>query len=76
MKPLVFISTGDPLGVGPEVTVKALKNPLVQQACHPVLFGEPCSLVRAGFTDRLGRLINMEACECLQDAPPGPTPAG
>lgn len=76
MKPLVFISAGDPLGIGPEVTVKALKNPLVQQACNPVLLGEPCSLARAGFTDRLGRLINMEACECLQDAQPGPTPAG
>lgn len=76
MKPLVFISTGDPLGIGPEVTVKALKNPLVQQVCQPVLLGEPCSLARAGFTDRLGRLINMEACECLQDANPGPTPAG
>lgn len=76
MKPLVFISTGDPLGIGPEVTVKALKNPLVQQACQPVLLGEPCSLVRAGFSDRLGRLISMDACECLQDAAPGPTPVG
>lgn len=76
MKPLVFITAGDPLGIGPEITVKALKNPLVQQACQPLLFGEPSSLARAGFTDRLGRLINMEACECLQDARPGPTPAG
>ena len=76
MKPVVFITAGDPLGIGPEVTVKALENPLVQHACSPIVIGEPCSLFRAGFTDRLARLISMDSCECLQDAPHGPTEAG
>lgn len=76
MKPVVFITAGDPLGVGPEVTVKALKSPLVQHACSPIVIGEPCSLFRAGFSDRLARLISMDTCECLQDAPHGPTEAG
>ena len=76
MKPVVFITAGDPLGVGPEVTVKALQSPLVQHACSPIVIGEPCSLFRAGFTDRLARLISMDSCECLQDAPHGPTEAG
>ena len=76
MKPVVFITAGDPLGVGPEVTVKALQSPLVQHACSPIVIGEPCSLFRAGFTDNLARLISMDSCECLQDAPHGPTEAG
>lgn len=76
MKPVVFITAGDPLGVGPEVTVKALKSPLVQHACSPMVIGEPCSLFRAGFSERLARLVSMDTCECLQDAPHGPTEAG
>lgn len=76
MKPVVFITAGDPLGIGPEVTVKALKSPLVQHACSPIVIGEPCSLIRAGFTDSLARLVGMDSCECLQDAPHGPTAAG
>lgn len=76
MKPLVFISAGDPLGIGPEVTVKSLKNPLVQQACSPVVIGEASSLLRAGFEEKLARFINIDVCECLQDALPGPTRAG
>ncbi len=76
MKPVVFITAGDPLGIGPEVTVKALENPLVQHACSPIVIGEPCSLFRAGFNDRMARLISMDSCECLQDAPHGPTEAG
>lgn len=76
MKPVVFITAGDPLGIGPEVTVKALKSPLVQHACSPIVIGEPCSLFRAGFSDSLARLISMDSCECLQDAPHGPTEAG
>ncbi len=76
MKPVVFITAGDPLGIGPEVTVKALQSPLVQHACSPIVIGEPCSLFRAGFSDKLARLICMDTCECLQDAPHGPTEAG
>ena len=76
MKPVVFITAGDPLGIGPEVTVKALQSPLVQHACSPIVIGEPCSLFRAGFSDKLARLISMDSCECLQDAPHGPTQAG
>ena len=76
MKPLVFITAGDPLGIGPEVTVKALKDPAVQAACSPVVIGEPCSLLRAGLTEKMARFINLDASECLQENTPGPTAAG
>lgn len=75
-KPVVFITAGDPLGIGPEVTVKALKNPQVQRACLPVVIGEQESLVRAGFSDKLARLFALDATEELSFDNPRPTSAG
>ncbi|WP_440255723.1 PdxA family dehydrogenase [Candidatus Avelusimicrobium sp.] len=69
MKPIVLITAGDPLGIGPEVTVKSLKNPLVQRVCFPVVIGEPTSLVRAGFSDKLARLIAIDSSVPLPDKP-------
>lgn len=59
-KPVVLITAGDPLGIGPEITVKALKDSRVQQACTPVVISEPHSLQQAGFTDQLARLIPID----------------
>jgi len=61
MKPLVLITAGDPLGIGPEITVKALKDKHVQQACRPVVIGEPSSLTKAGFSPRLADLLAIES---------------
>ncbi|MBI5866300.1 MAG: 4-hydroxythreonine-4-phosphate dehydrogenase PdxA [Planctomycetes bacterium] len=38
-KPLIGITMGDPLGVGPEVIVKALANPEVRSLARYVIFG-------------------------------------
>lgn len=38
---------GDPAGIGPEVCVKAIRNPEVLAVCRPVLFGDAQVLVRA-----------------------------
>lgn len=65
MKPLILISAGDPLGIGPEITVKALLDRRVQQACHAVVIGEPTSLIQAGFKERLGTLFPMESTQKL-----------
>lgn len=59
-KPLVLITAGDPLGIGPEITVKALRDPRVQRACEPIVIGEPHSLRKAGFTDQLARLLPID----------------
>ncbi len=68
-KPTLLITTGDPLGIGPEIVVKALKNPRVQRACTPVLIGEPTSLYKAGFTDDLAALIPIDMPGKLSGAP-------
>ena len=65
MKPLVLITAGDPLGIGPEVTVKALQDPRVQRACRPLVLAEPRTLLKAGFTPQLGSLLALET----QDLP-------
>ncbi len=59
--PIVFITAGDPLGIGPEVTVKALQDKRVRQSCVPVVFGEPASLQKAGFSTDLAALIPIES---------------
>ena len=60
MKPLVLITTGDPLGIGPEIVVKALKNTRLQRAYTPVVIGEPTSLKQAGFTEHLAHLVPID----------------
>jgi 4-hydroxythreonine-4-phosphate dehydrogenase len=35
------ITMGDPGGVGPEVTVKALGSPAVRNICEPIIIGDP-----------------------------------
>ncbi len=68
-KPLVFITTGDPMGIGPEIVVKALKAPRVQRACTPVVIGEPYSLQKAEFTDDLAALISIDMPDKLAGKP-------
>ncbi len=39
-RPVVAITMGDPVGVGPEIVLKALAEPLVYEWCRPVVFGD------------------------------------
>lgn len=68
-KPLVLITAGDPLGIGPEIVVKALQHPHVQRACTPVVIGEPHSLCKAGFTDDLAPLLPLDMLAPLTGKP-------
>ena len=38
-RPVVAVTTGDPSGIGPEIVVKALRDPRVVLACQPVIYG-------------------------------------
>ena len=40
-KPVIAIATGDPAGIGPEISLKAALDPAVQAACHPILVSDP-----------------------------------
>jgi 4-hydroxythreonine-4-phosphate dehydrogenase len=37
IKPIIAISTGDPAGIGPEVSVKALSDPDIYERCRPLV---------------------------------------
>ncbi len=46
-KPRIGITIGDPSGVGPEISLKALRNEEVLSSCIPVLYGDASVLNRA-----------------------------
>lgn len=75
-KPLVLITAGDPLGIGPEIVVKALQDARVQRACKPLVIGENTSLARAGLTDNLAALIGLDTLCPLNFKKHTPTQAG
>ena len=39
MKPFIGITMGDPAGIGPEVTLKALARPEIFDLCRPIIIG-------------------------------------
>ena len=41
MRPVIGITMGDPAGVGPELCLRAMADPMVLDNCVPVLFGDP-----------------------------------
>ena len=52
-KPLVGISMGDPLGIGPEVVVKALADPALRAAARFVVYGDNELLLAAADKARI-----------------------
>ena len=40
-RPRVAVTVGDPAGIGPEILLKALAKPEIQDICVPVVFGNP-----------------------------------
>jgi 4-hydroxythreonine-4-phosphate dehydrogenase len=53
VKPKIAIATGDPAGIGPEISLKAARDPRVVGLCEPVLFGDRKVLAMHGRVDGL-----------------------
>jgi 4-hydroxythreonine-4-phosphate dehydrogenase len=47
-KPVLGLTMGDPAGIGPEICLRALREPAVLARCVPVLFGDLSVLRRVG----------------------------
>lgn len=45
--PRIAVTTGDPAGIGPEVCLRLLANPEVDEVCLPVVFGDRTVLDKA-----------------------------
>jgi 4-hydroxythreonine-4-phosphate dehydrogenase len=63
-KPLIAIATGDPAGIGPEISLKAALDPAVRAACRPVLVSDATILERhavaCGIQARLHPVARVE----------------
>ncbi|MBU4447078.1 MAG: hypothetical protein KKD99_00735, partial [Proteobacteria bacterium] len=47
VKPILALTMGDPVGVGPEIIVKALVDARIYQVCRPLVLGDLGALERA-----------------------------
>ena len=47
IRPILALSMGDPVGVGPEIIVKALADAQIYQVCRPLVLGDYPALERA-----------------------------
>jgi 4-hydroxythreonine-4-phosphate dehydrogenase len=47
-RPRVAITMGDPAGIGPEICLRALAEPRVNELCVPIVFGDASVLARVG----------------------------
>ncbi len=62
--PLVAVTMGDPVGIGPEIIPKALGDPRVLRSCRPVIYGDAARLSAAAASTgtRLG-LIEISSID-------------
>ena len=47
MKPILAITMGDPAGIGPEITVRALNRKETYEKCRPVVTGDAAIMQQA-----------------------------
>ncbi|MBC2709885.1 MAG: 4-hydroxythreonine-4-phosphate dehydrogenase PdxA [Desulfosarcina sp.] len=63
--PLVAITMGDPVGVGPEIIPKALSDPCVFRCCRPVIYGDAGRLQAGAATT--GARLQTEEMSSIND---------
>ncbi len=65
-KPIVAVTMGDPAGIGAEVILKALADPVIKRACDPLILGDWGVLQRARRGRRgLAKLLCWEPGQAL-----------
>jgi len=46
-RPIIGITMGDPVGIGPEIIVSALEGPLLYEICRPLVLGDEAVMEKA-----------------------------
>src|SRR5882762_10900685 len=64
--PRIAISTGDPAGIGPEITLKAALDPRVNKICRPLLVGDRGAL--EAHATACGLALNLRSVARAADA--------
>ena len=66
-KPVIAITVGDPCGIGPEITAKALNNIEIYDKCHPIAISDADVMKQAIEIAKVDLKINsvdsLEDCE-------------
>jgi 4-hydroxythreonine-4-phosphate dehydrogenase len=57
-RPILGLTMGDPAGIGPEICLRALGGPQMQERCTPVLFGDVAVL------NRVAKAANLPNVNC------------
>jgi len=66
--PRIAVTMGDPAGIGPEVCLHLLANPLVSEVCVPIVFGDAAVLIRVAEQLGLpvpGKIVSLQAWNSL-----------
>ena len=66
MKPILAITMGDPAGIGPEITVRALNRKETYDKCRPVVTGDAAIMQQA--VKLLGYDLQVNAIQRVQEA--------
>lgn len=59
MKPVVAVTMGDPSGIGPEISLKTLMNPLIYDVCNPFIIGNEEILSNVAKISNLSPVFHM-----------------
>lgn len=71
-KPILALTTGDPAGVGPEISLKAALIPAIRSCCRLVLVGDLCVLGEVSRRLRIhGKLVGVTAGDVKDSSRPG-----
>jgi 4-hydroxythreonine-4-phosphate dehydrogenase len=63
--PIIALTVGDPSGIGPEIAIKAARDPRVTSVCRPVLYGPHSTEEIAAFP---AGEVNAEAARAAYEA--------
>ena len=66
MKPILAITMGDPAGIGPEITVRALNHKDTYEQCRPIVIGDATVMREA--VKLLGLELKVNAVDNVKDA--------
>lgn len=68
-RPIIAIATGDPAGIGPEISMKAALDARVRALCRPVVVGDPAVMAR--HAQACGLAVKMRVIDKIDGAPSG-----
>ena len=70
--PVIGITMGDPVGIGPEIIAMALANPELQSICRPVIFGDQQVIEHT--LQKLGLAVELQTRNVFKRCELGPDP--